>query len=51
MNISLINVNLETLITGKPGLGASSCISYNSSPISELSNILYESHKTAENQL
>ena len=39
MNISLINVNLKTLITEKPGLGASSCILYNSSPISELSTV------------
>ena len=33
----------------RSGLATSSCKLYRSHPISELSNILYESHKTTEN--
>ena len=45
MNINLINMNLDSN-NGEVWLGAGSCTLYRSCPISELGNILYESHKT-----
>ena len=40
-------MNLDTtVITERSGLGAGSCTLYRSRPISELSSIFYESHKT-----